>query len=129
MKKVFILILWILAVVNGNTKEAPLSIRVMTDGFNASEGIIVADQIRDLVLTDSLLCPYNENDSSYVIVEIRSFRDGGTTVITADFSLATIQGKNKLDYQYSRRLVSKTLLDIKEISKNIVEKIHLIQIE
>ncbi len=129
MKRVFILVFLIISIVNGYTKETPLSVRVMTDGFNASEGIIVADQIRDFVLADSLLRTYIENDSSYVIVEIRSFRDGGTTVITADFSSVTNQGKNKLDYQYSRRLVSQTLLDIKEISKNIVEKIHLIQFE
>ena len=38
-----------------------------------------------------------------------------------------INNINKLDYKYTRRLISKTLLDMMEISLNIVDKVYLIR--
>ena len=102
-------------------------VRVITDGFNCAEGIIVADQIRELVAGDSLLKSYASGDSSYIVVEITSFRDGETSVINAAFAIVTPIQKNDLDYNFTRRLVSKTLDDMREISQNILEKIHLIR--
>lgn len=124
MKLYFILILFCL---NGYAQDGTTPVRVLTDGFNCKEGVIVADQIRDLVEADSLLQTYNQSDSSYIIVEITSFNDGGTAVINAGFAEVTPLQKSELDYKFTRRLVSKTLIDMKEISLNIVEKIHLIR--
>jgi hypothetical protein len=68
---------------NAFGQESTIPVRVLTDGFNCKEGVIVADQIRNLVEADSLLQTYNQSDSSYIIVEITSFNDGGTAVINA----------------------------------------------
>lgn len=111
-------------------KNIPIEIvpvRVITDGFNCSEGIIVADQVRDLVKQDSLLQTYEKSDSSYIIVEITSYRDGKTSVINAGFSRVTPLQKSNLDYTFTRRLVTQTLEQMREISKNILQKIHLIR--
>jgi hypothetical protein len=112
---------------NASGQEIITPVRVLTDGFNCKEGIIVADQIRELVGSDSILQAYTQEDSSYIIVEITSFNDGGTAVINAGFATVTPLQRNDLDYKFTRRLVSKTLVDMKEISLNIVEKIHLIR--
>ena len=114
-------------ILNGYGQENSTPVRVLTDGFNCKEGVIVADQIRELVETDSLLLTYSQSDSSYIIVEITSFNDGGTAVINAGFATVTPLQRNNLDYKFTRRLVSKTLVDMKDISLNIVEKIHLIR--
>jgi len=123
--KVYLFLL--LFFINGYNQEIQTPVRVFTDGFNCKEGVIVADQIRELVETDSLLLTYNQLDSSYIIVEITSYNDGGTAVINAGFATVTPLQKSELDYRFTRRLVSKTLVDMKEISLNIVEKIHLIR--
>ena len=107
--------------------ESPIAVRVMTDGFNCKEGIIIADQVREIVQLDTLLRSFNKADSTYIIVEITSYQDGGTAVINAEFATVSPIQKNELDYKYTRRLVSKTLVDMKEISTNIVEKVHLIR--
>jgi hypothetical protein len=107
--------------------NSTIAVKVMTDGFNCKEGIVIADQVRSLVEADSLLRMFNKNDSTYIIVEITSYQDGGTAVINAGFSMVTPIQKNKLDYKYSRRLVSKTLVDMRNISTNIVDKVHLIR--
>jgi hypothetical protein len=112
---------------NAYSQEIPTPVRVLTDGFNCKEGVIVADQIRDLVDVDSILQTYTKNDSSYIIVEITSFNDGTSAVINAGFATVTPLQRSELDYKFTRRLVSKTLIDMKEISINIVEKIHLIR--
>jgi len=125
MMKIYLLLLFFL--LNGYGQNHATSIRVLTDGFNCKEGVIVADQIRELVGSDSILQTYTQEDSSYIIVEITSFNDGGTAVINAGFATVTPLQKYDLDYKFSRRLVSKTLVDMKEISINIVEKIHLIR--
>ena len=114
-------------ILNAYGQENSTPVRVLTDGFNCKEGVIVADQIRELVETDSLLLTYSQSDSSYIIVEITSFNDGGTAVINAGFATVTPLQRNNLDYKFTRRLVSKTLVDMKDISLNIVEKIHLIR--
>jgi len=106
--------------------DSPFPVRIMTDGFNCKEGIIIADQIRTLVKSDTLLRNYDQTDSTYIIVEITSYQDGGTAVINAGFSKITPLQKFKLDYVFTRRLVSKTLVDMQEISANVIDKIHLI---
>jgi len=118
---------FILIVINAYAQESTIPVRVLTDGFNCKEGIIVADQIRDLVKVDSLLQSYSRSDSSYIIVEITSFNDGGTAVINANFATVSPLQRSDLNYKFTRRLVSKTLVDIKEISRNILDKIHLIR--
>jgi len=117
----------LLLYVNGITQESQTPVRVLTDGFNCKEGVIVADQIRELVNEDSLLQAFSTGDSSFIIVEITSFTDGGTAVINAGFATVTPLQRSDLDYKFTRRLVSKTLSDMREISMNIVEKIHLIR--
>jgi hypothetical protein len=114
-------------VLNAYGQEIKTPVRVLTDGFNCKEGVIVADQIRELVNEDSLLQSFTTGDSSFIIVEITSFTDGGTAVINAGFATVTPLQKSDLDYKFTRRLVSKTLVDMREISINIIEKIHLIR--
>jgi len=118
---------FILIVINSYGQENVTPVRVLTDGFNCKEGVIVADQIRDLVSVDSLLQTYNKSDSSYIVVEITSFNDGGTAVINANFATVSPLQRSELDYKFTRRLVSKTLADMKVISRNILDKIHLIR--
>ena len=113
--------------ISGFSQESQTPIRDLTDGFNCMEGVIIADQIRDLVDADSILYACTRDDSTYIIVEITSYSDGGTSVINAGFATVTPLQKNDLDYKFTRRLVSKTLIDMKEISSNIVDKIHLIR--
>jgi hypothetical protein len=107
--------------------ESPIAVRVMTDGFNCKEGIIIADQVREIVQVDTLLRSFNMADSTYIIVEITSYQDGGTAVINAGFATVSPIQKSELEYKYTRRLVSKTLVDMKKISANIIEKVHLIR--
>ena len=122
--KLYLIILFLSAFVTDNEFAV---VRIITDGFNCSEGVVIADQIRELVENDTLLKSYTETDSAYIIVEITSFRDGGTAVINAAFATVTPLQKSPLDYKFTRRLVSKTLVDMREISANILEKIHLIR--
>ena len=125
MKRFFLFIF--LFTMASYAQEKLATVRVMTDGFNCREGIIVADQIRKMVTVDSLLRSYSPSDSIYIVVEITSFKDGNTAVINAAFSTITPIQKSKLDYQFTRRLVSSTLEQMREISVNIMEKIHLIR--
>jgi hypothetical protein len=125
MKRFFIFIF--LLITASAAQEKMATVRILTDGFNCREGIIVADQIREMVTVDSLLKSYAPDDSNYIVVEITSFKDGSTVVINAAFSTVTPIQKNKLDYQFTRRLVSSTLGQMHEISYNIIEKIHLIR--
>jgi hypothetical protein len=125
--KHYLLLLFLLISPNKNTPIEIIPVRVITDGFNCTEGVIIADQVRDLVKEDSLLQIYSKSDSAYIIVEITSYRDGGTSVINAGFSRVTPLQKSKLDYTFTRRLITQTLEQMKEISKNILEKIHLIR--
>jgi len=127
MKIISILVLFLILVLSVEGKESSVAVRVLTDGFNCKEGIIIADQVRDIVQTDTLLHSFNKNDSTYIIVEITSYQDGGTAVINAGFATVTPIQKSKLEYKFTRRLVSKTLVDMKEISANIVDKVHLIR--
>ena len=128
MKISFFIFLLILLLTPALATDTTFAVRVMTDGFNCKEGIIIADQIRTLVQTDTLLRTYDKIDSAYILVEIRSYQDGGTTVINAGFSEITPLQKFKLDYMFSRRLLSKTLGDMWDISMNILDKIHLIRL-
>ncbi|TFH01316.1 MAG: hypothetical protein E4H13_05240 [Calditrichales bacterium] len=126
--KLFLTLLAVLMI--GSEKPAePMPVFVVTNGFNCSEGIIVADQIRVLVESDSLLLTRQSADSSYITVEITSYADGETSVINAGFTRVTPIQKNKYDYFYTRRLVTRTLEEAKNISVNILEKIHLIREE
>ena len=125
--KLYLLLLFLFISPEINTPIEIVPVRVITDGFNCTEGVIVADQVRDLVKEDSLLQIYSKSDSSYIIVEITSYRDGGTSVINAGFSRVTPLEKSELDYTFTRRLITQTLEQMKEISKNILEKIHLIR--
>ena len=122
---VIVFVLSLALTVIGEVSRMP--VRVMTDGFNCKEGIIIANQVRELVETDTLLRAYDQDDSTYIIVEITSYQDGGTAVINAGYATVTPIQKNKLDYKFARRLVSKTLVDMREISVNIVDKVHLIR--
>lgn len=119
--------LCLLIILSGSAKELPVPVRVMTDGFNCKEGIIIADQVREIVQADTLLRNFDKADSNYIIVEITSYQDGATAVINAGFAVVTPLQQNKLDYKFRRRLVSKTLVDMKEISNNIIEKVHMIR--
>ncbi|MFN2128388.1 MAG: hypothetical protein ACK2TU_11070 [Anaerolineales bacterium] len=107
--------------------ESGMPVRVMTDGFNCKEGIIIADEVRSLVETDSLLRNYTNTDSLYLVIEITSFQDGSSAVIKASFSKVTPLQTFRLDYVFSRRLVSRTLADMLEISANILDKVHVIR--
>lgn len=127
MQKITVAMIMLVFTLVSFAKEEQKAVRIMTDGFNCSEGIVIANQIRDMVNADSLLKSYTSGDSTYIIVEITSFKDGSTSVINASFSTVTPLQKNKLDYHFTRRLVSNTLTDMKEISFNILEKIHLIR--
>lgn len=118
-------ILTLVLTVNGDLSVLP--VQVMTDGFNCKEGIIIADQVRDIIQSDTLLTSYIKTDSVYILVEITSYQDGGTAVINAGFATVSPIQKSKLDYKFRRRLVSKTLVDMKEIAANIVDKIHVIR--
>ena len=122
--KLYLIILLLSAFFTDNEHAV---VRVITDGFNCSEGVVIAEQIRELVKNDTLLKSYTNIDSTYIVVEITSFRDGGTAVINAAFATVTPLQKSRLDYKFTRRLVSKTLVDMREISANILEKIHLIR--
>jgi hypothetical protein len=122
--KLYLVVLLLSALFTDNKHAV---VRVITDGFNCSEGVVIADQIRELVENDTLLKSYSDIDSIYIVVEITSFRDGGTAVINAAFATVTPLQKSQLDYKFTRRLVSKTLVDMREISANILEKIHLIR--
>jgi len=122
---IIIFVLSLTLAVIGEVSRVP--VRVMIDGFNCKEGIIIANQVREIVGTDTLVRAYDQDDSTYIIVEITSYQDGGTTVINAGFAKVTPIQINKLDYKFTRRLVSKTLIDMMEISLNIVDKVYLIR--
>jgi len=124
--RLFLIFLLLAGSVLGNDSTMP--VRVMTDGFNCKEGIIIADEVRSLVKEDSLLRNYTTTDSLYLIIEITSFQDGSSAVIKASFSKVTPLQTFRLDYIFSRRLVSRTLEDMREISVNILDKVHIIRI-
>jgi hypothetical protein len=107
--------------------DSNMAVRVMTDGFNCKEGIIIADEVRSLVEEDSLLSNYTSTDSLYLIIEITSFQDGSSAVIKASFSKVTPLQTFRLDYTFSRRLVSRTLAEMRKISANILDKVHVIR--
>ncbi len=127
MKKLLAFVFVISLVFTVIGEDARLPVRVMTDGFNCKEGIIIANQVREIIESDTLLRAFNQDDSTYIILEITSFQDGGTAVINAGFATVNPLQKSMLDYKFTRRLVSKTLTDMNEIASNIVDKVHLIR--
>ena len=127
MKLSLFVISFLISVALLSGSDTILPVKVITDGFNCKEGIIVADELRALVKDDSLLKTCALKDSSYLIIEITSYQDGPTVVVHAAFSKATLLQTFKLDYVFSRRLVSRTLQEMQEISANIVEKVHVIR--
>jgi len=127
MKIAQMIFLFLLAAGSVFADDSGMPVRVMTDGFNCKEGIIIADEVRALVKADSLLRNYTNTDSLYLVIEITSFQDGSSAVIKASFSKVTPLQTFRLDYIFSRRLISKTLADMREISSNILDKAHVIR--
>ena len=127
--KYFILSL-LVVILSANTSKAidkTQSVKVITDGFNNESGIVIANEVRGLIDSDSLLCQKSRGDSIYLVVEIYSWKDGNSSMIKAEFARVSPLGRDDIKYQYVRRLIPETLEEMRVLASNIVDKVRLIQ--